>query len=163
VDRGRVIVLNGPSSAGKSTLAKAVRGRIGPSMAAVSIDQLFPFMHPDTRNNWHLFATLTDALFSTVVSISNGGFDVVVDTVFEHVECIGAMQAALADRSYRLVSVTCPLEVLEAREHARGNRRLGQAREQHERVLVGATYDLRIDTHLMSLDECVDRVVALLS
>lgn len=132
-------------------------------MAAVSIDQFFPFMHPDVRNNWHLFATLTDALFSTVVAISNGGFDVVVDTVFERLECVGAMQAALADRSHRLVAVTCPIDVLEAREHARGNRRLGQARNQHERVLVGATYDLRIDTHVSSLDECVDRVVTLLS
>lgn len=132
-------------------------------MAAVSIDRFFSFMHPDTRNDWHLFATLTDALFSTAIAISDGGFDVVVDTVFERPECLGMMQRALADRSVRLVAVTCPLDTLEARERARGNRRLGQAREQHERVLAGATYDLRLDTHALSLDECVDRVVALLA
>lgn len=163
MDRGRVIVPNGPSSAGKSTLANAVRSRVGPSMAAVSIDRFFAFMHPDTRNNWHLFATLTDALFSTAVAISNGGFDVVVDTVFVRVECVQAMQVALSDRPYRLVAVTCPLDVLEMREHERGNRRIGQPREQQDPVLAGAAYDLRVDTNVMSLDECVDRVVALLS
>jgi chloramphenicol 3-O-phosphotransferase len=51
VRRGRVIVLNGPSSAGKTTLASAVRTRIGSTIAAVSIDQYFPFMHPDAPNN----------------------------------------------------------------------------------------------------------------
>ena len=162
VHRGRVIVLNGPSSAGKTTLARAVRARIGPNIAAVSIDQFFPFMHPDVRSNWHLFSTLTDALFSTVVSLSNGGFDVIAGTVFEREDCLAAMQDAFADRTYRLVAVTAPLHVLEAREQARGNRRVGQAREQHERVLHGASYDLRVDTHALTLDECVDRVVALL-
>jgi chloramphenicol 3-O phosphotransferase len=73
------------------------------------------------------------------------------------------MQRALAGRPHRLVAVVCPLDVLEAREQARGNRRIGQARAQHERVLAGASYDLVIDTHALALDDCVDRVVALLS
>jgi len=131
-------------------------------MASVSIDQFFRCMHPDARTNWQMFSTLTDALFSTVASLSNGGFDVIADTVFERAECHAMMQRALANHPHRLVAVTCPLDVLEAREQARGNRRLGQAREQHARVLLGAAYDLEIDTHTMSLDECVDRLVALL-
>ena len=119
-------------------------------------------MHPDAPNNWHLFSTMTDALFSTVVSLSNGGFDVIADTVFEREACFAAMQAAFADRTYRLVAVTAPLHVLEAREQARGNRRIGQARDQQARVLQDASYDLRLDTYALTLDECVDRVVALL-
>jgi chloramphenicol 3-O phosphotransferase len=104
---------------------------------------------------------LTDALFSTVVSLSNGRFDVIADTVFER-EDFAAMQVAFADRTYRLVAVTAPLHVLEEREQARGNRRIGQARDQQARVLQNASYDLRVDTHALTLDECVDRVVALL-
>jgi chloramphenicol 3-O-phosphotransferase len=38
----------------------------------------------------------------------------------------------------------------------------GQARDQQARVLQNASYDLRVDTHALTLDECVDRVVALL-
>ena len=162
VHRGRLIVLNGPSSAGKTTLAGAVRTRIGPSIATVSIDQFFPCMHPDVRHSWQLFSTLTDALTWTVVALSNGGLDVIADTVFEREDCFTAMRDAFADRTLRLVAVTAPLHVLEAREHARGDRRAGQARAQHERVLHGLSYDLRLDTHDLTLDDCVDRVSALL-
>jgi chloramphenicol 3-O phosphotransferase len=159
--RGRVIVLNGPSSAGKTTLAKAVRAHVGPRVAAVSIDQFFAFMHPDARHDWHQFSTLTETLLASVVALSNGGFDVIADTVFERSECLAATQRMLADRWYRLVAVTSPVEVLEEREHARGNRRLGQAREQHGRVLHGASYDLTVDTHALTTRECVERVAAL--
>ena len=157
-----IVVLNGPSSAGKSTLAKAVRARRGQGAALVSIDQLFAFMHPDARNNWQLFSTLTNALFANVVALHDGGYDVIAETVFERADCIAAMQRILRDRPYRLVAVTCPLDVLDAREQARGNRRLGQAREQHARVLHAARYDLELDTHAMSLETCVERVLGLL-
>lgn len=163
VDLGRVIVLNGPSSAGKTTLANAVRMRIGPTIAIASIDQFFSFVHPETRNNWQLFSTLTNALFATTVSLSDGGFHVIVDTVFERTECLATMQRTLAGRPHQLVAVVCPLDVLEARERARGNRRLGQTREQYERVLCDAPYDTVIDTLALPLDACVDRIAAMLA
>jgi len=38
----------------------------------------------------------------------------------------------------------------------------GQARDQHERVLQGAAYDLVIDTHALDVDACVERIAATL-
>jgi chloramphenicol 3-O phosphotransferase len=159
---GTVVVLNGPSSSGKTTLAGALRVRLGPASAAASIDQFFPFVHPAAPNNWRLFSALTEALFGTAVALSDGGFHVIVDTVFERPESLLTATRALVGRTYFMVAVTCPVEVLEERERARGNRRPGQARDQHERVLQGANYDLHLDTALLSPDECVDRVIALM-
>ena len=160
---GHIVVLNGPSSAGKTTLADAVRARVGPTIATVSIDRLFPFIHEALPTSWHVFATLTDAAFRCAAAIADGGFDVVVDTVFERDACVDIMRRAIGDRAYFLVAVTAPPSVLATREQERGDRRVGQAREQYERgVLHGAQYDLHLDTHAHSVDTCVDRITALL-
>jgi len=148
--QGNVIVLNGPPSELKSALAQAVRERVGPTVAVLSIDDFHGFMHPDTKPGWHLSATLNDALFATACVLSNAGFDVVVETVFERKEVFTAMQRTLGDQPYRLIAVTSPVDLLDLREVARGS------------VLHDATYDAIIDTHSSSLDECVDRIVALL-
>jgi chloramphenicol 3-O phosphotransferase len=159
VAAGRIVVLNGPSSAGKSTLAKAVRDRLGPSWAAVSVDRLYAFLHPEAPDR---FAALNEAGLATAVSFADRGFDVVIESVFEDPERLEAARRALADRVW-LIAVTCPIEALEARERARGNRRLGLARDQHERVLQGAIYDLRLDTARLTPEECVDQIATLLS
>jgi chloramphenicol 3-O phosphotransferase len=44
------------------------------------------------------------------------------------------------------VGVFAPLEILEARERHRGDRLIGRARWQYDRVHEGITYDLEIDT-----------------
>ena len=159
---GQVVTLNGPSSAGKTTLARAVRQRMGPTCAALSIDQFFPFTHPESPNNWHKFSTLTDAMFAAAAALAAGGYDVVVDTVFERPDLVANAQRALVAHTFHLVAVTCALTVLEQREHARGDRRAGHARGQFERVLQGATYALVLDTSVQSVEECVDRIIALI-
>jgi chloramphenicol 3-O phosphotransferase len=164
VARGaHIVVLTGPSSAGKSTLAAALRARVGPNMAAVSIDRLFAFMHPDSVPSWRRFAALTDATFRSAAALADAGFDVVADTVFERAECLEIMHSALGDRAHSLVAVTAPLEILEARERDRANRRIGQAREQYERgVFHAASYQLCLDTHAQATAESVERIIALL-
>jgi chloramphenicol 3-O phosphotransferase len=44
------------------------------------------------------------------------------------------------------VGLFAPLEVLEARERERGDRELGLARWQYDRVHQGVVYDLELDT-----------------
>ncbi len=120
-------------------------------------------MHPDIALTWRSFAALTNALFASARALADNGFDVVVDTVFERAECLDIMGRALADQPYQLVAVTCPLDILESRELERGNRPAGLARGQHDRVMHAARYDLQVDTHAQSVEECVDRVISLMS
>jgi chloramphenicol 3-O phosphotransferase len=53
-----------------------------------------------------------------------------------------------------LVGVHARLETLEAREKARGDRLIGLARWQFDRVHNGMVYDLEIDTDHASPAEC---------
>jgi len=148
--QGNVIVLNGPPSEGKTALAQAVRAKVGPTVAALSIDDFHGFMHPQVRPGWLLSSTLNDALFASAVVLSNAGFDVVVDTVFDRKEVFTAMQRTLQNQPYRLIAVTNPVDLLDLREVAKAS------------VLHDATYDAIIDTHASTIDECVERIVALL-
>lgn len=122
----------------------------------VRIDDVFHVAGPRTPNDWRLFSALSRATFSSADELARSGFDVVVDTVFERSECL-EMARELIDAP-RLVAVTCPLEVIEARELARGDRRPGQARDQLARVFHGADYALTLDTSVVPVDECVARV-----
>lgn len=156
-----VVVLNGPSSAGKTTLAHALRDARAPSAAAVSLDQLYPSVAHAHAKDWALFFALTHATFAAAAVFADAGFDVVVDTVFERAECWTAAREAFARHELRLVAVSAPLEVLEARERARGDRVHGQAREQAGRVLEHGSYDLVLDTAACSVDACVARMLPL--
>jgi chloramphenicol 3-O phosphotransferase len=159
---GQIVVLNGPSSAGKTTLAHAIRSRVGANSAAVSIDDFFGMVHPETVNNWKLFSALSEAAFAAAAALATAGFVVIVDVVFERRESYLSAERIFASHVRYYVAVTCALETLEDREASRGNRRIGQARGQYERVLQDARYALRLDTSELAVRECVDRVLALL-
>jgi len=158
---GTVVILNGPSSAGKSTLAKAVREHLGATCMAVSIDRLFAFAHPAHPVNWRLFATLTDATFAVAVTAATAGFDVLVDTVFERRDCLESARRAFASTPHFYVAVTCPIDELEARERARGNRPSGLARRQHGEVLHDAPYALELDTATQTVEACAGQIARL--
>lgn len=162
MESGGIIVLNGPSSAGKTTLAAAAVARLGPTGAAVSIDDFFGFVSPDAGTGWGVFAALTESIFAAAAALARHGFQVFVDTVFERVECFEIATRLLNRLPHRFVAVSCSLELLEARELARGDRGLGQARRQHASVIGNAAHDLVLDTGVSSVADCCDAVLALL-
>lgn len=71
--------------------------------------------------------------------------------------------ALFADLPAYLIEVHCPLEVLEAREQARADRTLGQARQHFGVVHAHGVYDLNVDTHTHSTAECTAQIVAYLA
>lgn len=158
---GRVVILNGASSSGKTTIAHAVRDRRGPGCTAVSIDQFYPSIHPERDNNWSLFHSLTEVLFASAAAFARQGFDVVVDTVFERPQCIESALNALKNLHVSFVGLTCPTETLEDRESARKDRPLGLARNQSTRIHNDCVYDLTLDTSELTVEECAARILEL--
>jgi chloramphenicol 3-O phosphotransferase len=146
VTPGRVIVLNGPSSAGKTTVAKAFQDIAGQSCLVLSIDQLFASVHRDRIHDWALFESLTNALAASAFSFAASGLLVVVDTLFERPDCRRIFVDASNGQPWLLVGLSCALEVLEEREKHRGDRPHGLARRQSGHVHDGCTYDLMLDT-----------------
>lgn len=57
-----------------------------------------------------------------------------------------------------LVAVRCSPAVREARESERRNRKAGMARHQFDRVHCHGGYDVEVDTSIMSVDACVQKI-----
>jgi chloramphenicol 3-O phosphotransferase len=66
----------------------------------------------------------------------------------------------LASFDLRFVGLFAPLDVLEARERQCGDRLIGLARWQFDRVHDGLSYDLEIDMTISSPMDCAHRIKA---
>jgi chloramphenicol 3-O phosphotransferase len=156
----RVLVLNGPSSSGKTTLGRALQRSMGTDTVLLPIDLLWQSVHPDRPSDWALFERLTGVLFETALAFWRRGAPVIVDTVFERQVCADLCLGILAEASPLLVGLYCDVQELERREFARGDRRSGLAAGQAARVHGFCVNDLRLDTDQMSVDACVAQVLA---
>lgn len=72
---------------------------------------------------------------------------------------VGSVGKSSIAKALQTISAA-PLDVLEAREHARGDRLIGLARCQYGRVHRGMIYDLEIDTAVASALECARKIKA---
>lgn len=86
----------------------------------------------------------------------------IVDHVLESESWLIECAQSLQDYEVLFVGVKCPVEELERREVARGDRQIGFARMQSERVHRYGEYDFEIDTNRNTSEECAEQLKELL-
>jgi chloramphenicol 3-O phosphotransferase len=89
-----------------------------------------------------------------VAAMAGQGNNLIVDEVMIEPQTAREYRDLLRDCDFRLVGLFAPLDVLEARERARGDREIGLARWQFGRVHHGMIYDLELHTVAAGPDEC---------
>lgn len=162
-----VIILNGTSSAGKSSLAQALQQAAERNLLHVQMDAFLSMQPPRLNNHPDAFVfrpvegadppeiaietgafcqQLLDGMRRSVRALADAGLDLIVDDVWLQGNEQETYKALFREHTVYFVGVYASLEACEARERARGDRDLGQARWQHSRVHVNARYDLEIDT-----------------
>ena len=153
---GQIILLNGPSSSGKSTLAKALQVLIqekrSESYEVVSIDD---FMNTDPMETIYedgVYAVSGD-LCERVLEILRTGSGVIIDHVITSKRIFRQLKEMLHAYPLCLIHITCPLEVLRERERARGDRCIGSAEASAEYLFPAEGYDLTVDTGMKSAEE----------
>lgn len=175
---GHVIILNGTSSAGKSTLAKALQSCLAEPYLHLGIDTVIfalprrylypPDWHEVFRYHWPADGSvegleieagpyghrLISGLHHAVAALSRTGQHVIVDHVLLERAWADECAALLAELPALFVGVLCPLEVVEQRERERQDRTLGQARAQYHKVHRHGRYDLTVDTSQATAEEC---------
>ena len=157
------IVPNGPSSAGKTSIARAIQSLAGTPVLHASLDTFTDMFHwpaiPDgnEKGECHRFGVAN--FHATLPLLASSRFPVVIDHVFERRDWLEATQAALSGKRVYFVAVRCPIAVLEERERSRGDRRVGMARSQVDRVHVGVPYATEVDTSTHSPEECADAIL----
>jgi chloramphenicol 3-O phosphotransferase len=170
---GRVVALNGTTSAGKTTLATALQHRLPDVWFVWGVDTFLSTTSIKLYRSDGIvladdgsitlgpeFDRLYAAFRGAVRAFVDGGANVILDEVL-----LGGgasrqpWDEVFADIDVRWVRVECDPDATEAREAARGDRVVGQARWQAERVHVGMTYDAVVDTTSHTPEQAADEVV----
>lgn len=146
----KIILLNGPSSAGKSTLALELQMRLKEAIFAnYSIVSIDDFMKPDTAKKIYednVFK-ITGDMCNQVIEDLKKYDGVIIDHVITSERIFEKLKERLGKHSILLVQVTAPLSVLIERELAGKNRRIGSAESSYEYLFPKFGYDITIDTH----------------
>lgn len=170
----QIIILNGVGSVGKTSTAQALQAIAARPFLHVSMDAFLEMMpqaligHADGL----VFETLDDSgkpsvaihsgpvmeaalrgMRRAIAAMAAAGNHLIVDDVILDPADEAEYREVLAGFETRFVGLFAPLEVLEARERARGDRVIGLSRWQYDRVHAGRTYDLEIDTSTTTPDQ----------
>ena len=151
--KGKIIVLNGVSSSGKTTIAKEL-ANILPDYFHIAIDDYdYLIEQLEDRENGKLIPVETDILFHRQLRIfSDFGVNLIVDTVIATEMVLEDFQKTFVGYPVIFVAVHCPIEILHRREKERRDRKIDQAAHQIDFVHQNIQYDLEIDTHQRSLE-----------
>ncbi len=153
--RGTILYLNGTSSSGKSALAGELHKRLPGPWLNVEADRFFAVLsHPEP---WVVLPVVA-AVHAFVARAADAAVGGIGDGLLPMRDWLKDAIDQLADRHAFFVGVRCPLEELERREAARGNRRRGNAREQLAFVHAHGVYDFEVDTSRASPEECAVRL-----
>lgn len=157
-----VIFLNGTSSSGKTTLSHALQNTLVDVYMHVSVDTYLSQIAPCDLNNPSLmeerFPKIVAGFHESAAAIARAGNNVIVDYVLQQPEWLSDCIRAFSGLPVVFVGVHCPLEMLEEREAERGDRKIGAARFQLNRVHKHEIYDLELDTSRLSTEACVEKI-----
>nr|WP_175799906.1 AAA family ATPase [Burkholderia anthina] len=164
---GSIIVVNGPSSSGKSTLSRCLRDELPEHHLHIELDA---FRNMEPEGYWDVdmqlaqvrIAALCRAINATAATYSRHGQAVIVDHVLSD-DAWHYMLEDLVGFPVFIVGVFCSLEKLIERENMRGNRKIGLAASQFESIHAGRHYDHVVDTSSSSALACAQSIAQWLS
>lgn len=177
---GTIIILNGPSSVGKSGIQKKVQELFTKPYLRMGLDDL-AFLPPQyisingpvppadqgiwleaTQKDGHQVVIIhygevgqkmIKGIHRTCAAFASAGNNIIVDYILYDPAWLADLVTVLEDFTVYFIGVHAPLSVVEEREQQRGNRLLGHARSHYDTVHEGLIYDLDIDSSQLTPEE----------
>ncbi|WP_416369286.1 chloramphenicol phosphotransferase CPT family protein [Tritonibacter mobilis] len=143
-----ILFLHGPSSSGKSTLAKAIREASSRPLLHLSIDHLRdsgawePQAYPDWAG---ARAGFFSGFHRAVKAFADAGNDLILEHILDTPGWHTDLQQLFCGHKVIFIGLTPSLSTLETREAARGDRPAGSAARDFEHVHRDLSYDLTLD------------------
>jgi len=177
---GIVIILNGPSAAGKSSLQKSIQKLAPVPYLNVGVDNFFNDLFPDEHGKLGVKADtdfghdlrwvtikdnlvflnvgpqgkkIVDGMHKAIAAYAKAGNNVVVDYIMYEQDWMKDLLYELKGCPVYMIGVTVPLDILKAREQARSTSPIGHAGSHYDIVHLGNTYELWIDNSQGTADE----------
>lgn len=160
MEKGLIIVLNGVSSSGKSSLAKELT-KLLPNYFAFSVDDYDIVIEKmEDRENNRLIPIETEYFYyKNVAMFADKGVSLILDQIIHDSKTMYTFYEMLRDYSVLFVGVHCSPEELKRREQLRGDRHIGLAISQLDFVHKQEVYDIEVNTSIQSTAECANAIV----
>jgi chloramphenicol 3-O phosphotransferase len=150
---GKIIIINGPSSSGKTTLALALQKQLEIPFIRFSFDlfidhKAFPSEQIKSgKFSWEqMRPSVFRGLHQCLPALATTGNNVIFDHIIETKAWLYELVSLLSESDVFFVGLHCSLAELERREIQRGDRRPGEARQDFQTVHSIPTYDLEINS-----------------
>ena len=156
-----VIVLNGTSSSGKTSLAAALQETLEAIYMRVSMDAFWEAFPQKAFAPEVLAQTGPRGIagfFRCITALADADNKVIVDIVLAEKKWAEEFVHLLQPYHPFYVGVHCPLEELERREQARGDREMGLARQQVNLAHLHVAYDMEVNTLAGNPEQCAEEI-----
>ncbi|MEX3616982.1 chloramphenicol phosphotransferase CPT family protein [Paenibacillus glucanolyticus] len=172
--QGLIVFMNGTSSSGKTSISMELKNQKEIPFHHLSIDDFFgnyddfidtkfPDIEP-TREvddvGQILFDPIMSVYYATIKLFSEMGLNVIVDTVIDNDKRFNDYLDVLFDHPTLFVGVLCSKEELTRREEIRGDRQIGLANSQFDKVYCFNEYDLEVNTEELNPTECAEKILS---
>jgi len=165
MEKGRIVFLNGVTSAGKTSIVEAIQARDDVFFYVVAND-LFQEMVGEKflrEDYWKYLSEVIILMYHTAKLYSDMGKNVLIDGILVEKDEIKPhyqqLLEILKDNPLDIVEIFCPLDICRKRNIIRGDRYENQSNEQYELMARNIKYRLRVDTSLHSSDECAEIII----
>ncbi|MGC4047736.1 MAG: hypothetical protein QM758_28415 [Armatimonas sp.] len=149
----KIILINGASSAGKSTLCRTLQVHLPEPFWHFSIDHIRDAgILPSTRIRsgefpWKdLRPAFFEGFYRCLTALASAGNNLLVEHIYETPEQVARLHEAIAPFDVFTVGIHCPPEELERRELARGDRPIGDAIRDYVICHTFGGYDVEVDS-----------------
>lgn len=160
----KIILLNGPSSAGKSTISKALKkqlDKIGKTKI-ISIDDYLeastdePFWEDDVYE-------IMPNMCADIVAFAQEDYHIVIDHVITSQRIYESMLPSFQGHKVLKVFVSCTPALLRQREAQRKDRFVGSAETSLEYLYPKTGYDIRIDSGKLTPEQSATEILTCLN
>lgn len=162
---GKIIIINGPSSSGKTTLALAIQKQFDIPFIRFSFDlfldhKALPMEQIKNGTfSWDLMRpSVFGGIHQCLPALATAGNNIIFDHIIETKMWLHNLISLISGLDVFFVGLYCSLPELERREIQRGNRRSGEARMDFQSVHTITSYDLELNSE-NSLEENVTLLI----
>lgn len=165
MEKGRILFLNGVTSAGKTSIVEALQAREEVFFWVLAND-LFQQTVGDEylrKDYWKYLSEAILMMYHTARLFSDMGKCVLLDGILVEREEIRPhyrrLTEILQENPLDIIEVYCPLEICRQRNLLRGDRYETQSQEQQAYMEKDIAYSMRVDTSVLSPQECADSIL----
>lgn len=165
MEQGRIIFLNGVTSAGKTSIVEALQNQEDIFFYVVAND-LFQEMVGENylrKNYWKYLGEVIIMMYHTAKLYSDMGKNVLIDGILvERKEIRNHYHQLLEivrNNPLDIVEIYCPLDICRQRNIIRGDRFETQSQEQHALMAENIKYSAKVDTSIYSSKECAEKII----